>query len=191
MNGKENIIAKIIESAENSRKNTLFEANEKIKQIESDTDIYISALNKKTDAEIAEMQKNTVSRRKSVADLDVKKIILKAKHSVLDAAFVNAESKVLKLSDKEYKTFIKKLITSYAENGDIVLISENDRKKIDKTFIDDISKSSGLKLGFDYSDDFNGGVILQSNICNKNLTLETLMKQIRENIESEVASILF
>jgi len=191
MNGKENIIAKIIESAENSRKKTLFEANEKIKQIETDTKTYISALNKKTDAEIIEMQKNTVLRRKSVADLDVKKIILKAKHTVLDASFSNAESKVLKLSDNEYKKFIKKLITNYSENNDIVIASNIDKKRIDKSFIDDISKTSGLKLGLEYSDNFNGGIILQSKNCNKNLTLVTLMKQIREEIESEVATILF
>jgi len=191
MSGKEKIIAKIIESAENSRNNTIFEAKEKIKQIKADTKIYIEALNKKTDLEISEMQKSVSSRRKSVADLDVKKLILQSKHTVLDKAFVEAENKVLKMADKEYKAFLKKLITTYAENGDKVLFSENDKKKIDKTYVEEISKIGGIKLDYDFSDSFNGGIILQSKNCNKNLTLKTLFSQVREKAESEIANILF
>ena len=191
MSGKEKIIAKIIESAENSRNNTIFEAKEKIKQIKADTKIYIEALNKKTDLEISEMQKSVSSRRKSVADLDVKKLILQSKHTVLDKAFVEAENKVLKMADKEYKAFLKKLITTYAENGDKVLFSEKDKKKIDKTFVEEISKICGIKLDYDFSDSFSGGIILQSKNCNKNLTLKTLFSQVREKAESEIANILF
>lgn len=191
MDGKENIIAKIIQNAENQRKITVDEAQVKIDEIAEYDKFFCDNLTAKTDREMKDCQLSTVARRKSVAELDVKKLLLKAKQQTITSVFEEAEKAICGLPDVKYSAFIEKLIKTYAEDGDMVIISQNDAKRITEEFIAKIAKQLNIALKYSNDGDFSGGVILSGKKCDKNLTVKMLLKEYREQSEMKIASMLF
>jgi len=129
-----------------------------------------------------------LSRRLADARIATPKIILTAKQKAVDAAYNKATQKILSMSDAEYKGFISGLITKYAEDGDKVVFAECDKKRIPNDFFKTVSTKLTVS-GKTHSG--QGGVILEGKKCDKNLTIEALMKVVREETESDVANVLF
>ena len=102
--------------------------------------------------------------RKIVAELDVRKTLLKTKQDILDEIYACAERKLCKLGKKQYLALVLSKINEFADEGDEVMlscdgvISEKDiaesevckRKKLS------VSKKQGK---------FYGGVMLIGKIC--------------------------
>ncbi|GAG72278.1 unnamed protein product, partial [marine sediment metagenome] len=112
--------------------------------------------------------------------------------------FNKASENILKLSDKDYHNFIKKLILDNIEIGnETIFIGSSDQRKISESFIEDINKelkSKGkkgeLKLSTSYLP-IKGGVIIGSGKIRKNISLELLLKDAREESEMQISKILF
>lgn len=132
------------------------------------------------------------------AKLEANKTILLEKQKIIEDVFDKALESVLKLSDKEYHNFIKILILDNIEIGDeTIFIGSSDMRKISESFIEDINKelkSKGekgvLKLSTSYLP-IKGGVIIGSGKIRKNISLELLLKDVREESEMQISNILF
>jgi len=132
------------------------------------------------------------------ANLEAKKTILLEKQKIIEDVFGKALESILKLSDKEYHHFIKKLILDNIEIGDeTIFIGSSDQRKISKNFIEDINKEleakgkkGELKLSASYLP-LKGGVIIGSGKIRKNISLELLLKDVREESEMQISKILF
>jgi len=132
------------------------------------------------------------------ANLGVKKTILSEKQKIMEDVFGNALESILKLSNKEYQNFIKKLILDNIEKGDeTIFIGDSDKNRISKDFIEDINKEieakgkkDELKLSNSYLT-IKGGIIIGSGAIRKNVSLELLLKNVREESETQVSKILF
>jgi len=132
------------------------------------------------------------------AKLEAKKTILLEKQKIIEDVFDKALESILKLSDKDYHYFIKKLILDNIEIGDeTIFIGSSDQRKISESFIEDINKelkSKGekgeLKLSTSYLP-IKGGVIIGSGKIRKNISLELLLKDVREESEMQISKILF
>ncbi|MGB6371321.1 MAG: V-type ATP synthase subunit E [Atribacterota bacterium] len=132
------------------------------------------------------------------AKLEAKKTILLEKQKIIEDVFGKALESILKLSDKDYHCFIKKLILDNIEIGDeTIFIGSSDQRKISESFIEDINKelkSKGekgeLKLSTSYLP-IKGGVIIGSGKIRKNISLELLLKDVREESEMQISKILF
>ncbi|GAH60424.1 unnamed protein product [marine sediment metagenome] len=75
------------------------------------------------------------------AKLEAKKTILLEKQKIIEDVFGKALESILKLSDKDYHYFIKKLILDNIEIGDeTIFIGSSDQRKISESFIEDINK---------------------------------------------------
>ncbi len=132
------------------------------------------------------------------ANLGVKKTILLEKQKIMEYVFGNALESILKLSNKEYKNFIKKLILDNIEKGDeTIFIGSSDKNRISKDFIEDINKelkAKGKKGELKLSDSYlpiKGGIIIGSGTIRKNISLELLLKNVREESETQISKILF
>jgi V/A-type H+-transporting ATPase subunit E len=146
--------------------------------------------------------KQEVSLKKSKilteANLKAKKTILMEKQNIIEDVFDKALENILKLNDKEYHNFIKKLILDNIETGDeTIFIGSSDQRKISKSFIEDINKelkSKGekgvLKLSASHLP-IKGGVVIGSGKIRKNISLELLLKDVREESEMQISKILF
>ena len=79
-----------------------------------------------------------------------------------------------------------------ADDGDIVLISSKDKNVITKEFIEKESKRLGKKLVLSNQYiDILGGIVLSNKYFDKNLSLEVLMSNLRDEIETTVADQIF
>ncbi len=130
----------------------------------------------------------TLRRRMSVANLDAKKHRLFVKQQLINETFELARKKIINLSDADYLKLIGNIINKYAVSGETVTISANDKKRITQEFLDNAKLD--LKLSKEYGN-FDGGVVLSKSGYDKNLTLDVLIKESRENVEDKVALVMF
>lgn len=190
MTGKEAIIDKIRADARQKANSTLEEGTKKAQEAISiaynDAKIY----KEKNMAESYAERDEIVRRKITVANLEVKKLLLQAKKQVIDKAFSEAISAVKE--DKEgYKALIKRML-SFAEDGDEVIVSESDKESITPDFIAKCAKEYGKKITFSPTyGTFAGGIILSGKGSDKNLTLEVELTNIRSEYEPAIADILF
>mgnify|MGYP000544059106 CR=1 FL=1 len=190
MEGKEAIIEKIIKNAENLAESAVKEAEnlaaEKLQKV-NDT---LNEAQKNLDKEIEVLKNDTIRHKETVAELEVRKLILTAKREVMDNVYLKAVKKIV--NSKDYLALIEKMILKYAEDGDSVIISNRDKNSITPEFVNKIALKKGIKLVLsnDYQN-FEGGIILSNKKYDKNLTLNVLFKEIKEDTESRLAEILF
>jgi len=143
----------------------------------------------------ASLKKNKILTE---ANLEARKTILLEKQKIMEDAFNKALESILKLDDKDYHNFIKKLILDNIEKGnETIFIASSDKNKISKDFIEDINKTlevkdkkGELKLSTSYLP-IQGGVIIGSGKVRKNISLELLLKKVREESEIEIGKYLF
>ncbi len=173
--------------------------NENIKRANDTASEIISKAQADADAQVADFKSglkaeyNEILRRgEVVANLDAKKILMSAKSKAVDNLFQKTLEQLALLDKKKYLAIIENLLKKYAEDGDIVIISSQDKGKITQKFVDDIAKNMGIKLSFakDF-DSFNGGVILAGKNSDKNLSFDMELLQLREECETQISSMLF
>jgi len=132
------------------------------------------------------------------ANLGAKKTILSEKQKIMEEVFDKALESILKLDNNDYLNFIKKLILDNIERGDEnIFIGSSDKDKISNDFIEDINKElkaknkkGELRLSTSYLP-IKGGIIIGSGAIRRNISLELLLKNIREESEMQISRILF
>ena len=192
MDGQQKIIDKILSDATHDAGEMLSAALKKAealvaaKQSEADAEYDLSV------EEARKAGEEVVRRRLTVADLEVKKLLLSAKKQAVDEAFEESLKKLLALPKEEYAALVESMIASAADDGDVVVISENDKNVLTKAFFDKISAKIGKKLTLsDTFGNFKGGVMLLGKGVDKNLTFESELALLRDEVEPEVAKIMF
>lgn len=192
MDGQQKIIDKILSDAKHDAGEMLSEALKKAealvaaKQAEADAEYDLSV------EEARKAGEEVVRRRLTVADLEVKKLLLSAKKQAVDEAFEESLKKLLALPKEEYTVLVESMIASAADDGDVVVISENDKNVLTKAVFDKISAKIGKKLTLsDTLGNFRGGVMLLGKGVDKNLTFESELALLRDEVEPEVAKIMF
>ena len=190
MEGKEAIIKKIIEDAN-------LKATAIIDNAESQRTALIDEAkawaNEYERVQLEEMNKDAndiVSRRITVADLDVRKILLSAKRSVLDLVFVKAYEKLCKLPKNEYLAFTLKMITAYADDGDVILLSSDNVLSAKDFESEQVFKSKKLSVAKEKGD-FIGGVKLINPVCDKDLSFSAVISGIKEDYSLKTAEKIF
>lgn len=192
MDGQQKIIDKILSDAKHDAGEMLSEALKKAealvaaKQSEADAEYDLSV------EEARKAGEEVVRRRLTVADLEVKKLLLSAKKQAVDEAFEESLKKLLALPKEEYTALVGSMIASAADDGDVVVISENDKNVLTKAVFDKISAKIGKNLTLsDTFGNFKGGVMLLGKGVDKNLTFESELALLRDEVEPEVAKIMF
>ena len=190
MEGKEAIIKRIISDAEKKAKSITEIA--KADALERETDAkswaedYVGAQEKilTRDAE------DVVTRRKTVAELDVRKITLKAKQDIISKVFDEVLAKLCALKKADYLKLVEEKMIESAEIGDTVVLSK-DGVLTDKDV-------SGLKVFSDKKlsvskdkGEFIGGVYLEGEKCDKDLTFSSIVEEKRGELTATVAEELF
>jgi len=190
MSGKEKIIATILSGAEAEADEIKKAAERKIADIRAEDEKFAAQKEAEKQKEIAANDLAILSRSRLTAELDVRKAVLKKKQEKLSEAFNAATQKIL--SDNEaYLSFIGGVLKQYAEDGDEVVVSANDKDRITASFVAEFAKKNGLSLTYRADGKFLGGAILEGKTCDKNMTIETIIGEYRKNNESRIAEILF
>ncbi len=188
MNGKENIISKILSDADTACAEAIKSAENQAQSISekalSDIDADKQALNARIDV----LSEERVRNRLATAELDARKYKLNAKQKLISACYDNAYGKLKAMSNKEKEAFLTRLLKTYAEKGETVSVCKADKDVVTQKFLDGLNMN--LVLGKTYID-ADGGVVLAGKGYEKDLTIKSVLAYIREKTEGQVANALF
>lgn len=192
MNNKDSILNRIIEVSEAQVAENISLGNAQSDEIISAATISSNDMIAKFNATTTTTFNEVVRRRRSVANLDAKKVLMGAKRTAMDNLFEGALQSAFDMDKTKYLAIVKNMITTNATSGDEVIISEGDSKRITKKFVDDIAKAMEIKLTIAKQfGDFNGGIILAGKSFDINLSFEVELSAIRSDNETELASKIF
>lgn len=198
MSSLNNIISKILKDAKDKSENIVSTAN-------AEKDIIISKkINsaKEIESEMAKKSQIEAKSRKerivSAAKLKVRDNKLDAKQGIIEDIFKTSIDKLCSSSKEDFKNFILNSVLSIKVDGDETLVlNEAGMNIIDEAFIKELNeslKAKGINGDIKLSSqtrEFNGGFILQKNGIEINNTYEALVDSLREELETEVAGVLF
>ena len=188
MNGKENIINKILSDADEKCARIVAKAEqtatEMKSQAEAEAEVEKRALQVKAENLAAERIRNRVA----TAELDARKYKLKAKQQIISECYEHALQRLAALPAKEKQAFVLNLLQKYAETGETVIVAKQDKDVITQKLLDEANKK--LTLSKTYHEGL-GGVILEGVGYEKDLTLSRIVNYLREQTEGKVAQALF
>ncbi len=188
MNGKENIINKILADADAKCEEILTAAQAQAQEIHDSARSFAKneedALNSKLQNISAERLRNANAR----AQLEARKYKLWKKQQLIASCYAQALKELAALPVPQKTAFLKKLIEAYAEKGETVRITKADKDIVTQKFLDTFGKK--LTLGKSFIE-ASGGIVLEGEGYDKDLTLEKVVAYAREQTEAQVARTLF
>lgn len=198
MSNINNLTSKILSDAEERKESILKEANEEKAKIVSKKE----ALAKSEEATMVEKAKTEAKTAKeriiSGAELKSRNEKLTAKQAVIDKVFENSIEKLCKMSDEEIKEFIKnKIVNADIVGDEAIILNEKGNKLVDVNLLKEINSellAKGKKGELTISKEvrnFKGGFILEKDGIEINNTFEDLVNSERDDLEFEVAKVLF
>ena len=194
MNGIEKITARIETDAKAEVAEILREAEEKAAAIRAQYEAQ-AAQEAKAAAEAGkENAKRQLERLESAAQMDAKKQMLGAKQDALNAAFENAQKKLLALPEDEYAELLAKMAVKAMKTGkEEIILNAKDRKRVGEKVVakaNELKKGAALKLSKE-TRDMAGGLTLRDGNVEVNCAFEAQLRVLREEMAAEVANILF
>ncbi len=137
-----------------------------------------------------------IDRKKSVADIDGRKLTLEVKQRIIDKTFALASEKIASMDEDKYIDFlVGKIEKSGIKDGDVVMNSQQ-REKIGPKLVDELNKriSGAEDRGFTLSEETRkmvGGFMIKQGQVYMNGTLENLLEEEQGEIISSVVEKLF
>ncbi len=193
MSNVKNMTSKILKDAEAGKENILAAAEEEKNKIISKK---VSSANEIAQEILEKAEVEAKSKKERVissAKLKVRNNKLAAKQEIIDEVFDKSIDKLTKLSKEDFLNFVKNAISSMNLSGKQTLIlNEEGLKFVDEAFIDELNKNvdAQIILG-ETAGNFKGGFILENNGIEINSTYEALVSSLRDELEFEVAKVLF
>ena len=187
---KQELLDKIIGDAEERARTILSEAESKAASAVASAEEERATLLDSARKMAAASQPEVVKRRRSMAELEVRKEILREKQAQISKVY---EQAILAIRESDaYPRLLAKMIASSAEAGDGVIFAACDAGRVDPAkIVAAAEKEAGVKLTLlDELGAFCGGIVLRGKDCDKNLSLEVELESIRSE-EDLTAKVLF
>lgn len=193
MSNVKNITSKILKDAEAGKENILAAGEEEKNKILSKK---ASAANEIAQEILQKAEADAKSKKERVissAKLKVRNNKLAAKQEIIDEVFEKSINKLTELSKEQFLNFVKNSILSMNLTGKQTLIlNETGLKFVDDSFIDELNKEAKATIALSKTaGNFKGGFILENNGIEINSTYEALVSSLRDELEFEVAKVLF
>ena len=189
----EKITSKIISEAQELRDKTLSEAA-------AQSDAVLAEARKKAEDMVEDSRKRGVeekekiiSRRKSVADIDCRKVLLAKKQELIGQCFDRAVDDIIAMDKDRYTELLTALGTNSGMTGGQLIFNENERAAIGQKVVDALN--SRIEGGsFSLSEEtrpLRGGYMLMCGQTFINNTIEALVEEARPELTAEVAKMMF
>lgn len=136
-------------------------------------------------------------RQLTVAGLEARKDLLMARQEVIEQAFAQALADLRKMPSADYRQLLKGMLMDAVQTGDEeIVVDQIDRALFTDAFLAEINealvaagKQGHLRLGAG-TRHTDGGFILTTGEVDINATFATRLKELREDLEPEVAKVL-
>jgi vacuolar-type H+-ATPase subunit E/Vma4 len=142
--------------------------------------------------------KEHVRRQVSLRELEARKALLAEKGKVIDQVFDQVLDELSRRDREGGYALTKDLLLKAIEVGDEeIIMSPEDRKAIGRSFLTDLNSElakAGKRDEVTMSEEtrsIRGGFTLRRGRAETNSTFETLLTMLRDDVETEVAGLLF
>ncbi|KRQ87329.1 V-type proton ATPase subunit E [Caloramator mitchellensis] len=169
-------------------------ADEILKEANLKAERIIEEIKEKAEKEGKELKERIISKAK----MQVRDMMLKQKQDSIDNVFNLVIQKINSMDINSYKEFIKKIILNNVEFGDEeIVVSAKDKERIDNSLIAEINsilvqngKMGSITLSPDTAN-ISSGFIMRRKGLEINCTIESIIRNLRDEIETEIANIIF
>jgi V/A-type H+-transporting ATPase subunit E len=189
----DDILKKIKADADEAARKIVSEGQEAADVVAGEARARAEAQRKELRARAEQRAQEDRNRITTLARLAARRELLDEKQGFIDRVFDEAGKKIAGMDQGEYRKFITGFLKSTVESGDEEVLIGETETRIDQVFLDSVSKEAGwggLKLSSERRP-IRGGFILRSGRVQTNCALETILRDAREKLETEVAAILF
>ena len=189
----EKITSKILGEAEEDKKVVLADAQREASAIveaaKHEADDFLAS----EEARGIDIKEKTISRRKSVADIDCRKLVLQKKQELIDVCFNKAEDALASMEEDAYVEFMVGLAKATGESKGQLIFNTKDREAVGEKVCQKLNNNlEGANFVLaDETRNFKGGFILQVGKVYINNTVEALVAENKDAMNSEVAAMLF
>lgn len=193
----EDILKKIREDSRKEVERIKKEAGEKAERVLEEVGGKTDSIKKNIRHDAQVSLQDEKKRILTMANLEARKKVLEKKQDLVEEAFQKALDHLKHLSDKEYQRAVKELLLRAAESGEEEVIISPEEKRLTSALLNEVneelrSKGGPGKLKFSSEKrEFQGGFILKAGRKEFNSTFNSLFQEKREELEAEVAGILF
>ena len=198
MDGIEKITARISQENEDEIRAITESAQKQAEEIKKRYELKAAELS----SDIVSKGKQAAAERKerliSASQMEIKKMILALKQSMLDETFQKALSTLASLPEEQYLTLLTDLAVKSARTGKEQLIfSPSDRTRFGKKVVTAANarlQQKGIEANLTLSETsraMKGGLILIDGRIEINCTFETILRLLRKDIAGQAAAILF
>ena len=193
MDAKE-VVSKIMSDANAEVEKIKAQAEEKIRQQQDELKSELGRFDKETESLAASAAEDKKARVLATARMDIAKQNLQTRKSLIDEVFVKAAEAIKNMNDAEYIQLMEKFVIAFVETGDEQIITGKTDSRLGADFLSSVNNQLGSKGGLSIADDkadIGAGVILRRGKIRINSSLEVLLGQVREELETELAKELF
>ncbi|MDU3724006.1 V-type ATP synthase subunit E [Clostridium celatum] len=193
MSNVKNMTSKILKDAEARKENILATAQEERNKIVSKKESSANEIAKEI-LEKAEIEaKSKKERVISGAKLKVRNNKLAVKQEIIDEVFEKSIDKLTKLSKEEFLNFVINTISSMNLSGkQNLILNKQGLEFVNASFIEELNSKVNAEITLSETvGNFKGGFILENNGIEINSTYEALVSSLRDELEFEVAKVLF
>lgn len=188
----EKIASKIENDAKAAAKETVDAAKEKAWDVVEEATKKADTILEKAKKNGAETREKQVVRRKAVASIDGRNVVLARKQELIDECFNDAIEKVVSEDRDKYVDFLASVVKAQGLSAGTISLSEGDLE-LSKKLKDKLSKEIPGS-SFDVADkpvNIKGGLICTAGTTSYNASIEAIAENIRGDIGAEVAAVLF
>lgn len=188
MNGKSKIIERILSDADSKCAEISAAAQLRAEQTLADAETKIAQEKQALADRLEKQSQDLVKNKLANAALDARKYKLECKQNLIASCYDKALECLVKSTDAEYKKLISDLLNKFAEDGESVCIADKDAGVITQSFLDSVGKNLTLSAN---RINATGGIVIEGNGYDKDLTFEALVSYAKADTESTVAELLF
>ncbi len=194
----EKIVEKILSDARAEAQRILEGAQAQAAQIREQAE---REAQRQRDLILAHAQQEAQSRRRAqlaAATAAARNAVLEAKRALLERVFSQVAERIATMPAHEYKNWLLQLLLRAVETGDEeVILSPGDRQTLGEALVREANaqlaqhgKRGALRLSME-TRDIGRGFILKGKNSEINVTLKTLLRRAQDELEIEVARMLF
>ena len=155
------------------------------KRIKIETDVAVR--------EAGEERERIISRRKSVADIDGKKIVLAKKQQLIDGCFEDVVEHIVSMDEDQYVEFLAAAGKNSGFSEGSLIFNEKEKTSIGRRVVEALNEAvpEGDFHLAEETRKIKGGYMLQKGQVYINNSVEAMVEDRRRELTSEVAAILF
>lgn len=196
MNNIESIVKKIADDAKLSAEQKIAEAQQEAQQIISDYQAQADKIMQDAQAQAQKQASVIAERVESQSGLIRRNLMLQYKREAIEQAFQKSLEVLCAQDADKQVTLLSDAAVKYLSADAKVILNEKDKAAFGEKLVSEISrklqaanKNYSVSLSAD-AGSMQGGMILAEGSIETNLSYEILVKNIRDELEGEVAKVL-